>query len=268
MKKLLLITYSFFLFMPSSPSWSIQLSEVTINDPILGVRSIVFEKIDKLALAEGDILVGKPSQLDRKSAMVLSKISGGLWENGVIPYEISEDLPFPSKLAVYQAIDVWQQKTHMEFVELTSKNREKYSDYIFFEKAPGKICASHVGRQGGRQEIKLSPRCQTMSVVHEIGHALGLWHEQSRLDRDFYVKILWENIEPGHCYNFNQHLTDGKDFGEYDYLSIMHYAPFAFSKNGEKTIVPLLENAEIGQRKSLSEKDVAAVNAMYPRDIS
>lgn len=104
-----------------------------------------------------------------------------------------------------------------------------------------------------------------MNTVHEIGHALGLWHEQSRADRDNYVKILWENIAEDHKYNFNQHLHDGKDFGAYDYSSIMHYGPLAFSKNGEKTIIPLVGEITIGQRNQLSAQDIAAVNAMYPQ---
>ncbi|MGF2339117.1 M12 family metallopeptidase, partial [Acinetobacter baumannii] len=39
---------------------------------------------------------------------------------------------------------------------------------------------------------------------------------------------------------------------------------FAFSKNGQPTIIPLVDGVEIGQRTHLSEKDIAAVKAMYP----
>ena len=103
-----------------------------------------------------------------------------------------------------------------------------------------------------------------MRTTHELGHALGLWHEQSRADRDNYIKIIWENINEDYRYNFSQHLSDGLDFADYDYQSIMHYTAYAFSKNGKKTIIPLQESADIGQRDHLSNKDIAAINAMYP----
>lgn len=252
------------LYIHLSSATATDLGRITLFDSAQGTRSLVYEQIDGYAVVEGDILIGKLAVLSKPSALILSKIGGDLWPNGVVPFELSENLPLNNKLAALQAIVHWQQNTHVEFVELTSKNRDAYPDYISFVPANGTTCASYVGKQKGKQEINLSPRCNTMTTVHEIGHALGLWHEQSRADRDAYIRILWENIEEDHRYNFDQHINEGIDFGEYDYQSIMHYNAYAFSKNGRKTIVPLMDNIKIGQREQLSAKDIAAVNSMYP----
>ena len=49
--------------------------------------------------------------------------------------------------------------------------------------------------QGGLQLLSLGPGCvQHGVVVHELLHTLGLWHEQSRLDRDNIYNIYIYNI--------------------------------------------------------------------------
>lgn len=117
--------------------------------------------------------------------------------------------------------------------------------------------------QGGKQDIGLATGCGFGATVHEIGHAWGLWHEQSREDRDSKVQILWQNIEAGKEHNFNQHITDGDDVGSYDYGSIMHYGRCAFSKNGQPTIESIPPGKTLGQRNGLSPLDIAAVQSIY-----
>lgn len=59
-------------------------------------------------------------------------------------------------------------------------------------------CFSAIGRQGGKQRISVGEGCEYKgTVMHEMMHALGFFHEQSRTDRDDYVMVLWWNVEPG-----------------------------------------------------------------------
>jgi hypothetical protein len=119
-----------------------------------------------------------------------------------------------------------------------------------------------VGCRGGQQFITLGIECAVGNVIHEIGHAVGLFHEQSREDRDQFIEILFDSVIPEARHNFSQHIVDGTDFGPYDYASIMHYPRTAFSMDGGETILPK-NGADIGQREALSEGDIATIRLLY-----
>lgn len=182
------------------------------------------------------------------------------WPGGIVPYVIHSGLP--NQARVTQAIAHWQQRTRVRFVQRTAANASRYPNYIRFRAANG--CWSYIGMRGGMQDIGLAGGCGLGSTIHEIGHAIGMFHEQSREDRDSFIRVNFQNIVPGREGNFNQHITDGDDYGRYDYGSIMHYGSMAFSRNGQPTIVPLRPGVTIGQRNGLSAGDVATVRAMYP----
>ncbi|KAK8404608.1 hypothetical protein O3P69_007686 [Scylla paramamosain] len=142
-----------------------------------------------------------------------------------------------------------------------------HSDYIYAPHSNFAGCFSMVGMQGCQQQINYPDWCIEYlgTMMHEMLHALGFYHEQSRYDRDDYVTIVWENIASGMGHNFKKYSSEVvTGFGEdYDYSSVMHYGPYAFTTNGMKTIVTKDPNAQIGQREDLSEVDVKKLMKMY-----
>jgi hypothetical protein len=237
-------------------------------------KSITYYAVDGVAVVEGDIALGTLDAVRESTAAAREAVAAepaiafgvGItgsqfrWPNCEVPYEI--DPALPNQQRVTDAIVHWEANTAFRFPLRTAANAGQYPNYVRFTDAGG--CWSFVGMQGGQQTISLGAGCSMGNAIHEIGHAVGLWHEQSREDRDLFVTINWQNIQSGMAAQFNQHIVDGDDWGPYDYGSIMHYPRNAFSVNGQDTITPTDPNAQIGQRNGLSQGDIGAVRSMYP----
>ncbi|KQQ93782.1 hypothetical protein ASF62_06185 [Leifsonia sp. Leaf325] len=103
----------------------------------------------------------------------------------------------------------------------------------------------------------------TGSVIHEIGHAIGLYHEHTRTDRDSFVTVTTANCAPGTNIKVNFDIVaTGTTVGAYDYGSIMHYSRTGFAMPGTETITPVTPQV-IGQRNGLSAGDIAGVAQLY-----
>jgi phenylpyruvate tautomerase PptA (4-oxalocrotonate tautomerase family) len=99
--------------------------------------------------------------------------------------------------------------------------------------------------------------------MHEIGHAIGLLHEQGRPDRDQYLAWQPQNVakiarSQSAITTFNRKATTPYDFG-----SLMHYGDFSASANGQPAYVTMPPGIEIGQLRGFSLADVDAVRRLY-----
>ncbi|XP_076011944.1 high choriolytic enzyme 1-like [Genypterus blacodes] len=184
------------------------------------------------------------------------KASNGLV---MIPFTVSSEFPSWERRKIDLAMQSFHSSTCLRFVP-----RQSEYDYISVENRDG--CFSSLGRVGGRQVLSLNRRgCMYHGIIqHEINHALGFQHEQTRSDRDQYVRINWENINPQMAYNFHQQRTNNLNT-PYDYSSIMHYGRTAFSiQYGRDSITPIPDpNVQIGQRKGMSRMDITRINRLY-----
>jgi hypothetical protein len=208
-------------------------------------------------LFEGDIAVYNP----QRNALLDNSFR---WPNATIPFFIEEKHFKDEEIkTILTAIREFHTKTCLRLRPFR-KTDENW--VIITGNEHG--CWSSVGMKGGggQQLNVFSPNCvRKGTVVHELLHAAGFYHQQSASNRDDYVEILWDNIEESHESNFNKYNESVvTDYGiGYDYDSIMHYSSKAFSKNGNDTIIAKTNVSRLGQREGFTQKDILKLNAMY-----
>lgn len=256
-------------------------------------RPVSYAVVDGLAVVEGDIILGTVEEMESVAARVrllealagmpkdedlgylaersirrLMKTLGNIdsrserrWPDATIPYVIDPILENPER--VIEAMKHWADTTRVRFVARDSTHRE----YVYFVKDAKQptACASSVGMKKGGQKLFAGSGCTVGNVIHEIGHAIGLWHEHGRKDRDKHIMVDFANVATENHKQFIQSLNESDDQGIYDFGSIMHYGAHAFALDSKKpSIVPLASGVTIGQRVRPSKGDIAAVAAMYP----
>ncbi|KRX21719.1 Hepatocyte growth factor-regulated tyrosine kinase substrate [Trichinella nelsoni] len=220
-----------------------------------------WQQVDKF---QGDI-VGKAVMRRRLKTRGVSRngvrMTKDKWPNNEVPYVLSDYYTTKERAIIARAMKAYHDRTCVRFVPRTFE-----PDYLYIGKIDG--CFSDVGRGGGRQELSLDFGCiDYETVIHELMHAVGFWHEHERWDRDNYIQILWNNVDRGGYDQFGKaNLLESDYYDEnYDYFSILHYDSKAFSRNGRNTIEARMPGmtAIIGRMKDFSPVDLRKINKMY-----
>nr|CAH0105035.1 unnamed protein product [Daphnia galeata] len=239
----------------------------------MGGRNGLFEGdivgvLNRETAADDDGVTGRQKGTKLNNAVVDMTLT---WPSGTIPYVLSASFVIHSRIGnplgnyersvIAKAILEFHNKTCIRFVPRTNQN-----DYVKIMSTIG--CSSNVGRAGGEQQISLGKGCIYVGIImHELMHAVGFWHEQSRTDRDDYITIHWRNIIEGMAFNFQKH-----DQGRIQYLdqpydtgSIMHYDAYAFAKDRRYPTITSKKNdgQQLGQREGFSNSDMLKLNRLY-----
>jgi len=222
---------------------------------------VEFVMQDGLAVAFGDVILGTPDEEGIEKGFYKLP-PPQFWDKPEIPYAINSDLPNPAR--VKEALRHITRATGVKFVAYQNQ-----PDAILFQKGT-EHCLSVLGRQGGLQPIKLAADCGWHEITHEVLHAIGFIHEQSRHDRDQFVEVVWDNIEKPFHSQFSklpEEFLGPAQGSQFDYHSIMLYGPTLFARvKGDATLRSRTPSAVQPSREGMSPEDIRRVKRHFNLD--
>ncbi|MDE0471318.1 MAG: M12 family metallopeptidase [Ekhidna sp.] len=267
--------------------------EVIENQPILKTIFIGQDKFqyeeypDGTKILEGDIVLpdsfterlnkistdpnGSIDDLQQKREIDFtnSRVSGvaqfstSLYVGGKVYYYINTNVP--NKNRIYDAVNAWESATILDFIELSSPGSSSSSNWIRFQRTTEDRCESTIAGFQTLNTVTLSDKCSVNNVKHEIGHALGFFHEHQRIDGDEHIEIVWTKNPENKRNNYRvvntiiYSFTLGDGFsafmnGSFDFNSIMIYDTEQ-RINGTKQSVILKKGSDAIVNNSLIEKN-------------
>lgn len=245
-------------------------------------KFLLHEDVQNLKnLSEGDLLLDKKDKellnenmnaektnenLSSKRSMI--PYARKLWISRTVPYIINHPGTIRHSATgvrqeIVKALNTLSSKSCIKFRERRS------GDQNWLEFMRGSGCYSGIGRKYWdvkATEISLGDYCVHKSIIiHEVLHALGFFHEQSRPDRDSFVNIYWSNMLSNMASNFKRHVSYDATIQDtpYDYKSLMHYGKTSFTMNGKVTIEAKFDKNQPLGGTVMTYWDEAELNKMY-----
>jgi hypothetical protein len=189
-----------------------------------GVTTVIAEERDGALVVEGDMQIGDVADLRRRSAFTSNLTRR--WPSGVIPYAFdgswsTNATDTATQADIRAAMDRIAQRSPLRFVE-----RDGQAGYLLIKKDPQP--AAQVGYRGNAQNYQADENTVFGSLMHELLHSAGVFHEQSRPDRDDTVRFFAECVRAGTNLGNWTVETSADTASRFDFRSIMLYGSTGF----------------------------------------
>lgn len=214
-------------------------------------------------LYDGDILLPKSGVLtqQRQGFSINSSniLNNKIWPNATMYYVVDKALPNPERITAAIA----HYAANAPFLKFVPRTNQ--ANYVTITRASGTASSSEIGMKGGQQYLRYADAGRLGNLLHEMGHAWGLWHEHLRQDRDQYIKVYYENmVSLGFLGWITPSTLTAVKQGAYDYDSVMHYSAYSASSNGKPTMTRLDGSTKLGGSK-LTAGDIQALKNLYSK---